>query len=279
MSSTGQQKPTRKERREEARAARKAVEQESTQRDVRRKRLIQLGGAVIAALVVVGVAVAITTSGGSSHATKKSSSQGEKARAEVVSLLSGIPQSGNVLGSPSAPVTLQYFGDLQCPICREFSVGAMPAIIEKYVRTGKVKMTYRSMETATREPSVFQEQQTAALAAGKQNFMWHYVELFYHQQGEEDSGYVTPTFLRERAEQIPGLDVAKWEEERHNDPALATQLEKDKEAVGENSFNGTPSFVISKAGGPTHTLTNFTGNQLEEASALFAPEIEKLLKS
>jgi protein-disulfide isomerase len=134
------------------------------------------------------------------------------------------------------------------------------------------------METATREPAVFQEQQTAALAAGKQNLMWHYVELFYRQQGEEDSGYVTPTWLRERAEQISGLNVAKWEEERH-DPALATELEKDKEAVGENGFTGTPSFVIGKTGGPTHTLTNFTTGQLEDASALFEPEIEKALKS
>jgi protein-disulfide isomerase len=278
MSSTGQQKPTRKERREEARAARKAVEQESSQRDLRRRRLMQLGGVVVAALVVIGVAVAITTSGSSNHTTKIGSSGANKARDEVVALLSGIHQSGNVLGNPSAPVSMEYFGDLQCPICRDFTLGALPTLIEKYVRAGQLKIEYRSMQTATREESVFNEQQTAALAAGKQNLMWHYVELFYHQQGEEDTGYVTPTFLRERAEQVPGLDVAKWEEERH-DPALTQQLQKDKEAVGENGFNGTPSFVIGKTGGATHTLTNFTSSQLQEASALFEPEIEKLLKS
>ncbi len=41
-------------------------------------------------------------------------------------MVGGIPQSGNTLGAPNAPVTLQYFGDLECPICKEFTLGALP---------------------------------------------------------------------------------------------------------------------------------------------------------
>ncbi len=280
MSSTGETgRPTRKEQREQARAERKALEAQEQQSHARRKRFIQLGGIAAVAAVIIGVVVAISASGGGTSPPKElHSTTAENAKHEVVSLVSGIPQSGNVLGDPNAPVTMQYFGDLECPICRDFTLGALPQLIEKYVRTGKLKIEYRSMETATREPAVFNEQQTAALAAGKQDLMWYFVELFYHQQGEEDSGYVTPTYLHERAEQVPGLDVAKWEEERH-DPKLLEQIEKDKEAVGEHGFNGTPSFVIGKTGGPTHTLTSFTTQQLDEASALFEPEVEKLLKS
>jgi protein-disulfide isomerase len=278
MSSTGQGKPTRKEQREQARAERKALEQHESAQQARRRRLLQLGGAALVGVVIIAVAVAIGASGSENHVTKKGTTQANEAVTEVDKLLAGIHQSGNVLGDPNAPVTLQYFGDLECPICREFTLGALPTIIQKYVREGKLKIEYRSMETATREPAVFNEQQTAALAAGRQNLMWYYVELFYHQQGEEDSGYVTPTYLRERAEQVPGLDLARWEEERH-DPKLAEEIEKDKEAVGENGFEGTPSFVIGKTGGPTHKLTRFGTSELEEASALFGPEIEKLLKS
>jgi protein-disulfide isomerase len=278
MSSTSQGKQSRKEQREEARAERKALEQQETQQQARRRRLLQLGGAALVGVIVIVVAVAIGTSGGSeNHSAKNHTQAANTAVTEVHTLLAGIPQSGDVLGNPHAPVTMQYFGDLQCPICRQFTLGALPTIIQKYVREGKLKIQYRSMQTATREPSVFNEQQTAALAAGKQNLMWHYVELFYHQQGEEDSGYVTPTFLRERAEQVHGLNLAKWEEERH-DPALAAQLEKDKEAVGENGFEGTPSFLIGKTGGTMHKLTRFSTAQLDEASALFEPEIEKALR-
>ena len=45
---------------------------------------------------------------------------------EVASLVAGIPQSGNALGNPTRPITLQYFGDLECPICKEFTLGALP---------------------------------------------------------------------------------------------------------------------------------------------------------
>ena len=89
--------------------------------------------------------------------------------AKVVSEIGGIPQNGNTLGSPKAPVTLEYFGDLECPICKEFTLGALPTLIQKYVRTGKLKIEYRNLETATREPETFKTQQSAALAAGKQN--------------------------------------------------------------------------------------------------------------
>jgi protein-disulfide isomerase len=276
MSSTGQGRPTRKEQREQARSERKALEEQQSQHDARRRRLMQLGGVGLIAVVVIAIVVAISASGGGSHAASSESTTGKKAQQEVASLVSGIPQSGNVLGNPNAPVTLVYFGDLECPICRDFTLGALPAIIEKYVRTGKVKIEYRSMETATREPSVFQEQQTAALAAGKQNLMWYFVELFYHLQGEENSGYVTPTYLHERAQQVPGLDLAKWEEAKH-DPKLVETLEKDKEAVGENGFSGTPAFLLVKSGHPPKKLERFSTEQLTQASALFEPEIEKFI--
>ena len=39
-----------------------------------------------------------------------------------------------MLGSPSAPVTLVEYGNLQCPICRAFAVDTLPMIIRDYVR-------------------------------------------------------------------------------------------------------------------------------------------------
>ena len=113
-----------------------------------------------------------------------------------------------MLGDPKAPVTLAYFGDLECPICKEFTLGALPTILQKWVRTGKLKIEYHSLETATHEPEVFKTQQVAALAAGKQDKMWYFLDLFYHEQGEEDTGYVTESYLQGLAQQVPGLNLA-----------------------------------------------------------------------
>ena len=49
---------------------------------------------------------------------------------DINALLANIPQSANMLGEPVAPVTLEYFGDLECPFCRDFSLDVLPSIIQ-----------------------------------------------------------------------------------------------------------------------------------------------------
>jgi len=264
---------TRKQRREQARAQRKALEESEAASAKRRARLTQLG--IVAAIVLAIVVVILIATGGGGGG--KPVQAGTKASNETVTtvnaLIDGIPQSTNTLGNPNAPVTLQYFGDLECPICKEFTLGALPSIIQKWVRTGKLKIEYRSLETATREPEVFKTQQIAALAAGKQNKMWNFVETFYHEQGEEDSGYVTEKYLQNLAQQVPGLNLAAWTSAR-NDPALATQVSTDAQAANNAGFTGTPSFLIGKTGGSAHKLEY---SSLTEPAS-FDEAIEKLLK-
>ncbi len=262
---------TRKQRREAARAQRKALEQAEAASEVRRTRLTQLG--IVVAIVVVAVVAILVASGGGGgkHATKQEKT---KIAGEVTSLIGGIPQSGNALGSPTAPVTLQYFGDLECPICKDFTLGALPSLIQNWVRSGKLRIEYRSLETATREPEVFQTQQQAALAAGKQQKMWDFVETFYHEQGEENSGYVNEAFLEGIARQVQGLDLAKWASDRKNSE-LASQVASDAQAANNASFTGTPSFLIGKTGG---TMTKYEASSLTEPGP-WNEEIEKLLKA
>ncbi|HEY3828461.1 MAG TPA: thioredoxin domain-containing protein [Solirubrobacteraceae bacterium] len=263
--------PTRKERREQARSERKALEAATAAQAARRKRMIQLGS-VIGAVVVIIVVILAATSGGSS---KSGLAKGKQANAEVAtvsSLIKGIPQSANVLGNPKAPVTLKYFGDLECPICKEFTLGALPPLIEKYVRSGKLKIEYLSLETATHEPETFRTQQIAAYAAGKQNLAWYFIELFYHEQGAEDTGYVTENYLQGLAQQVPGINLPNWSAAR-NDPALAEQVTSDGQLANQHGFTGTPSFLLGKTGGSFTVLEN---PNLEQPSD-FESAINKLL--
>jgi protein-disulfide isomerase len=264
---------TRKQRREQARAERKAVEEASATQSAQRKRLIQLGGIAGVVVVIIAIILVATGSGGSKNAPAPKSAAANAAATEVTSLLQGIKQNGITLGNPNASVTIQYFGDLECPICKQFTLGALPSIIKKDVRTGKAKIEYRSMQTATRERETFQTQQAAALAAGKQNLMWHYIELFYHEQGEEGTGYVTESYLQGLAAQVPGLNLANWSSAR-NDPAFANEIITDAQAANQNSFTGTPSFLIGKTGGSMQKLEN---PSLTDPSQIEAA-IEKLLK-
>jgi protein-disulfide isomerase len=275
---------TRKQRREQARAERKAAEQAAAASDARRRRMTMLGG-VAAAVIVAIVVILIATSGGGSS-NKAASSVGKKstngelsgptkeAVTAVNAELGGIKQNGLVLGSPTAPVTMAYFGDLECPICKDFTLGALPKIIEKDVRSGKLKIQYRNFETATREPETFRDQQTAALAAGKQGKGWYYIELFYHLQGAEGSGYVTEKYLQGLAEATPGLNLAQWQAARA-DQSFQAVLATDAQEVNNLGFTGTPSFLIGKSGG---TMKKLEYTSLTDPSS-FEAAVEKTLKA
>jgi protein-disulfide isomerase len=166
---------------------------------------------------------------------------------EITALLAGIPQSANALGQPAAPVTLAYFADLQCPYCRAFSLGALPSIIERWVRAGKLRIESHALQTATHAPEVFMAQQVAALAAGRQERAWHFIETFYAEQGEEGSGYVTDAYLQGIAGQVTGLDLARWAGDRR-DPELASEIAGDRRVAENAGLTGTPSFLIGASG-------------------------------
>lgn len=264
---------SRKQRREQARDDRRAAEAAEASAAARRRRLTQLGGIALVVAVVIVVIVLATGGGkgtpGESVSAPKSKQEVASVRSGVISELKGIPQEGAVLGNPKAPVTIQYFGDLECPICQEFTLNALPHIIENDVRTGKAKIEYKSFSTATgnaeaggAEPKgTFLNQQVAAYAAGKQKLGWYYIELFYHNQGKEDSGYVTEKFIQEMAEQVPGLNLTQWSAARA-DKGLEAQVYEDEKDALKLGFKGTPSFMIGKTGG---TLTPYSPSSLLES--------------
>ena len=190
---------------------------------------------------------------------------------ETGALLADIPQSANALGSAAAPVTLQYFGDLQCPFCRDFTLEVLPSLIERWVRTEDLRIEYHALETATREPEVFVAQQVAALAAGKQDREWHFIETFYREQREEGSGYVTDEFLEGIASEVPDLNLSQWNRERA-DPQLAGEIAADARAAEGAGLNGTPSFLIGRSAGTMTTLASADAASLDAA-------IEGLLKT
>jgi protein-disulfide isomerase len=219
-----------------------------------------LGGVVIGAVAIVAVLIAISAGGGGSGSAPKATSKTAKeAATTVTSLLAGIPQSGSRLGSANAKVTVTEYGDLECPVCKDFAVGSERRLIANDVRSGKVALMYRSLETASGGSpiaNVFPTQQAAALAAGKQSKGWNYIELFYHEQGPESTGYATTGYLEGLAQQIPGLNMSQWTSDRQS-PALTAQVTSDEQAAASAGFNSTPTLVVK---GPKSQAQPIVGN-------------------
>ena len=146
---------------------------------------------------------------------------------------------------------MTYWGDLQCPVCAAFTQSSgFSQVLTNLVRTGKVKIDYRSVETATQDLPTFQTQQAAALAAGKQNRLWNFTELFYRQQQTENSGYVNESFLTGLANQA-GLNVSQWKTAR-SDPSLVSQVNTDISSAQSQQVSSTPTVQFK---GPKGSLT------------------------
>lgn len=235
---------TRRERRAAARAERQAAEKAAAAKARQRTRLFQLGGALALAVAIVVVILVATGSGGDDGPTKRAGESVAGAN-DTAALLAGIPQRGAELGDPRAPVTLIEFGDLQCPYCKDASDQLIPQVIENYVRDGRVKLIFRDVAFLGTDS---QRAAQMAGAAALQNKMWDYVHLFYTNQGEENTGYVTDDFLREIGSGVRGLDVARAYADRGDADVQRMVTEAQNEWQGYG-FSGTPSFVVGPTGG------------------------------
>ena len=227
----------REQKRARLRAQRRAAESQDAAADLARKRRVQyLSLAAFGAVALIVALIVISQSGGGD-----SGGGGDiKGVAEVNSELQGISQSGQVLGDATAPVTLVEFGDPQCPVCKTFSEQIAPQVISSEVRDGKVKYEYDPYLIIGPDSKPAMK---AALAAGEQNRFWNYLQLFYANQGQENSGYVTDDFLTSLAKAAGVPDINRWNQSRDDSKwdAVLSKGTSDAESLG---FNGTPSLVV-----------------------------------
>lgn len=205
-----------------------------------RQRLIKLASAAgFLALIAVAVVVVVSSSENSGGDASNIAGAGPVNR-----LLDGIPQDGLTLGNPGAKVTLLEFGDLQCPVCRGYSEEILPQVIEGQVRGGEAKLSFNNY-------TIIGPQSTsagaAAIAAGEQGRGWNFIELFYKNQGVEDSGYADDAFLTAIAKSAGVPDIAKWNLARKSKRVLGEVAATTAEAE-QLGFTGTPSFAVKGPG-------------------------------
>jgi protein-disulfide isomerase len=234
-----------------------------------RRRLWLLAGVAAVAAVVVVLLIVV---GGGDSGKDKGLAAGKRVAgvAQTRDLLAGIPQRGTVLGDPGAPVTMTEFVDLQCPFCRDYTLNALPGIIDRYVRPGKVKIDLRVLTFIGPDS---QTSGALAEAAARQGRMWQFVDLFYRNQGKENSGYADAAFLRRLARATPGLDAARALADRDS-ASVAASLKRADAAARAAGVDSTPGFLAARGTG--------IARRLEPASLTteaFTPTLDKLAGS
>jgi protein-disulfide isomerase len=204
-------------------------------------RVLLAAAGAIAAIAAAAVLAVVLTRGGSSSATATSTLPGA---ADVTSLLSGIPQHGNMLGKSSAPVTMVEYVDLQCPFCQQFETSAMPTIVRRYVRPGKVKVVARPIAFIGPDSKRGRD---AALAAGLQNKLFDFAQLLYVNQGAENSGWLDDGMIKSAATSIPGLSVTRLLDDRSSSAVSDDDHAFDADASAD-AVHATPTILVGRTG-------------------------------
>lgn len=201
----------------------------------KRRRWVIAG---ILAVIVVIVVIVVASSGSS----KKNPVGPAQAKASGARF-EGIAQKGDTLGNPQAKVTLYEFADLQRAPCPQFRNSVFPAILDRYVRPGKVKMAWRFL-TFVGPDSITAAR--AAAAASAQNRMWDFIDLFRQHQKPENSRYVTDQFINNIAVGA-AIDPAQLKIDMRS-PIVDQQLGQSQNQAAEFHITRSPTFLVQKTG-------------------------------
>ena len=176
------------------------------------------------------------------NTAKNSNSNTNQTYAAAIAKYNNAPsgaQPPNMLGSPTATVTVEEFADFQCPSCGQVHT------IMKNVQSAygnRIKFVYRHYPLSQLHKNAY-DASLAAEAAGQQNRFWDMQnQLFTNQQAWSNSTDVRPIFT-DYAQKM-GLDVPKFQSDML---ALATKLRVDEDIKRGNalSLNSTPSIFIN----------------------------------
>jgi protein-disulfide isomerase len=239
------------------------------QRQASPRALAIAGGVVLAIAIVVVLGIVLVGGGGSSNGTGVISSSDMKGlpatgsqssdvalpgAAEANNLFKGIPQNGLVLGDPKAPVTMEMFIDVQCPVCQNYETLNLPTVVNKYIKTGQVQLHLKPWAFLGGTGSQSFTGRLGLIAAAKQNKGFQYAKVLYDNQGQEESGWLTGAVMATIAANVNGLNMSQWKDDTNSSGPPATAKAVDKLAA-QKKVQGTPTIFVGCTGSKLQNVT------------------------
>lgn len=118
-----------------------------------------------------------------------------------------LPDYAVAIGNSSAPVNFVEFGDYQCPYCRQFFETTQPQLIRDYVESGKASFYFLDFAFISADSGTLAQ---GAWCANEQGKYYEYHAYVYAKQGEERSGWGTPSKVKSLAAGVAWLNVSDF---------------------------------------------------------------------
>ena len=207
-----------------------------------------------AAVIVAGLLIAGAVMWSNAHPTASSGTAGTP-KAPVVNIKDVKTDGDPFIGSATAPVTIAFWSDFQCPYCKQAEVGGVPAlssltpafpdVVKQYVDTGKVKVVFMDFAFLGNDSITGGLYNRAVWKLyPDQYFAWR-TAMYTAQDEEGDKGFGNAATIDKLDATIPGLDVAKIAADvTANTATYQAMMDADKAEATKVGINATPSFVI-----------------------------------
>ena len=148
-------------------------------------------------------------------------------------------EPAHVRGNPNAPVTLEEFGDFQCPSCGSYH----PELKKMEAEFGdKMKVIFRELPLLPMHEHALMAAQ-AAEAAGLQGKFWEMHDMLYDNQAKwVEQKDLVPVFV-DYAKQI-GINPDQFMKDL-NGETVAQRIFQDGKRAHSFGLKGTPSFFVN----------------------------------
>jgi protein-disulfide isomerase len=155
-----------------------------------------------------------------------------------------VPQDGESLGSPDAPVVVEVWSDYQCPICGRFARDYLGRLVTEFVQPGTARIVEQSIDIlGTGTPSESALSAAAADAAGAEDRYWEFHDWLFWNQAGENRGAFSRDRLVAMAERME-LDLPAFERRLDSADARAAVASRTNAALAAG-IRSTPTFVVN----------------------------------
>jgi protein-disulfide isomerase len=151
------------------------------------------------------------------------------------------PPKSKILGSPSAPIRLELYGDFTCPHCKMLHEQILPQIVRDFVNTGKAYIVFRDYTLPGPGHQYSKDAAAYATAAARLNKYQAAADaLFRTQQSWIITGQIWPnissSFSPEEQKKVQALV---------KDPSVAAEVQSDVDAGNMVPVQMTPTMVVA----------------------------------
>ena len=159
------------------------------------------------------------------------------------------PTFVKAIGNPNAPITMEVFGDFQCPACRGFFEGTVKQVIDDYVIPGKVYLVHHDFPLDM-HPYARQAARLANAAAELGQFEAIERALYDHQDEWSTKGNIDEVM----ATYFPPTQFKKFQAfESQHISEINASIERDRALGMQRNVNQTPTVYVT-AHGKTEAL-------------------------